>query len=125
MLLPMDMLIRTTWFFAKQAILAIYYKYFAPRVLKGKAWWCILTMMGINVVFSFIQILAIGIRCGRLDTANQSECINNITVLLPAAVFNFVLDVVLFCIPLCCIGRMHLNWRKKYKTMSVFAVGFM
>jgi hypothetical protein len=124
--LPVENLIRGTTFFAKEGIIFMYTSFFYPRrAAKDKTYWLIIGVAIVNGVFWGMQIIIMGVLCTREFEDVHSQCVNDIGVLLPAAIFNVTLDCIIFVIPIWCIWRLHLKLRQKFKVWAVFSVGFL
>ena len=110
----------------KQAILLTFLARFYPKgVVRGRRYSFVVGVIYVNGMFWLYQILDLAVRCGSLHKETQAQCTNDLSVLLPAAVFNFVLDVVVFAIPVFCPWRRDLaphGENESWNNVFVFAV---
>jgi hypothetical protein len=78
--------------------------FYPPRAIKGKTYDAVIGVAVMNLFFWLVEITVMGVLCAKVYGDIHSQSGNDITVLLPAAIFNMTIDTMLLIISIWCFG---------------------
>lgn len=122
----LQMVARTSMFFAKLSILLLYIRLFFPKgVVRSLFWWIIQAVVWLNFLYTVGLILAIALQCVPYHKPYGSSCENQYMVLISASIINILSDLVVLLIPMASVWRLHMSRKRKWAVWALFAFGFV
>lgn len=120
----LQMVARTSMFFAKLSILLLYIRLFFPKgVLRSVFWWIIQAVVWLNFLYTVGLILAIALQCVPYHKAYGTSCINQYMVLISASIINIISDILVLIIPMASVWRLNMSRKRKWAVWALFAFG--
>lgn len=122
----LQMVARTSMFFAKLSILLLYIRLFFPKgVRRTLFWWVIHAVVWLNLLYTVGLILAIALQCVPYGKPYGSSCIDQYMVLVSASIINIISDLLVLVIPMASLWRLNMSHKKKWAVWALFAFGFV
>ncbi|KAL4890898.1 hypothetical protein BDV59DRAFT_209293 [Aspergillus ambiguus] len=110
----------------KLSILLLYLRVFAPS-RKSKTYFFIQVLIWVNLLFytanTIVKIFECNPRSKIWNRDTPGHCVNINSLIMTAAVFNVVSDVLILLLPIACVWRLQMTLSKKLGTSAVFAAG--
>ncbi|KAK2613136.1 hypothetical protein N8I77_000065 [Diaporthe amygdali] len=120
----LQMVARTSMFFAKLSILLLYIRLFFPKgVTRSALWWIIQIVVWLNFLYTVGLILAIALQCVPYNKPYGSSCVNQYMVLISASIINIISDLLVLLIPMASVWRLNMSRRRKWAVWALFAFG--
>lgn len=120
----LQMVARTSMFFAKLSILLLYIRLFFPKgVTRSSLWWVIHVVVWLNLLYTVGLILAIALQCVPYHKPYGTTCINQYMVLISASIINIISDVLVLVIPMVSLWRLQMSRKRKWAVWALFAFG--
>lgn len=120
----LQMVARTSMFFAKLSILLLYIRLFFPKgVTRSSLWWVIQVVVWLNFLYTISLILAIALQCVPSHKPYGTSCVNQYAVLLSASTINIISDVLVLLIPMVSLWRLQMSRKRKWAVWALFAFG--
>lgn len=118
----LQMVARTSMFFAKLAILLLYIRLFFPKgVTRSSLWWIIQIVIWLNFLYTVGLILALALQCVPYHKAYGSSCVNQYMVLISASIINIISDLLVLMIPMVSVWRLNMSRKRKLAVWALFA----
>lgn len=124
----LQMVARTSMFFAKLSILLLYIRLFFPKgVIRGGSlfWWVIQAVIWLNLLYTVGLILAIALQCVPSNRPYGSSCIDQYMVLMSASIINIISDLLVLIIPMASLWRLNMGRKRKWAVWALFVFGFV
>ncbi|KAE8157854.1 hypothetical protein BDV40DRAFT_304749 [Aspergillus tamarii] len=113
-------------FITKLSILLLFLRVFAPS-FKGITYLLIQLLIWLNFLFYFadtiLKIFECTPRSKIWDEHVPGHCININGPILAASIFNVVSDFLILLLPIVCVWRLQMTFKKKICTSAVFVAG--
>ncbi|CAN8101521.1 unnamed protein product [Discula destructiva] len=120
----LQMVARTSMFFAKLSILLLYIRLFFPKgVSRSALWWIIQIVIWLNFLYTVGLILAIALQCVPYHKAYGASCVNQYMVLISASIINIISDLLVLLIPMWSLWRLNMSRKRKWAVWALFAFG--
>lgn len=120
----LQMVARTSMFFAKLSILLLYVRLFFPKgVTRSTLWWIIQVVVWLNFLYTLGLILALALQCVPYDRPYGSSCVDQYMVLISASIINIISDILVLIIPMASLWRLNMSRRRKWAVWALFAFG--
>lgn len=120
----LQMVARTSMFFAKLSILLLYIRIFFPRgVRRSSLWWVIHIVLWLNLLYTVGLILAIALQCVPYHKPYGTSCVNQYMVLISASIINIISDLVMLLIPMVSLSRLQMSRKRIWAVWGLFAFG--
>lgn len=120
----LQMVARTSMFFAKLSILLLYVRLFFPKgVSRSALWWIIQVVVWLNFLYTLGLILAIALQCVPQNRPYGSSCVDQYMVLISASIINIISDILVLVIPMASLWRLNMSRRRKLAVWALFAFG--
>lgn len=120
----LQMVARTSMFFAKLSILLLYVRLFFPKgVTRSALWWIIQVVVWLNFLYTVGLILALALQCVPYHKPYGSSCVNQYMVLISASIINIISDLLVLLIPMASLWRLNMSRRRKWAVWALFAFG--
>ncbi|KAK7698062.1 hypothetical protein SLS64_012940 [Diaporthe eres] len=120
----LQMVARTSMFFAKLSILLLYVRLFFPKgVTRSSLWWIIQVVVWLNFLYTVGLILALALQCVPYNKPYGSSCVNQYMVLISASIINIISDLLVLIIPMASLWRLNMSRRRKWAVWALFAFG--
>jgi len=119
-----QMIARTSIFFAKLAILLLYIRIFYPKgTYRTALWWVIQAVIWLNLLYTVSLILAISLQCVPFNRPFGTSCANQYAILLSASTINTISDIAVLVIPMGSLWKLQMSRNKKLSVWALFAFG--
>lgn len=120
----LQMVARTSMFFAKLSILLLYIRLFFPKGFERSLfWWVIQAVIWLNLLYTVGLILAIALQCVPSHKPYGSSCENQYMVLISASIINIISDLLVLVIPMASLWRLNMSRKRKWAVWALFAFG--
>lgn len=120
----LQMVARTSMFFAKLSILLLYIRLFFPKGFdRSLFWWVIQAVIWLNLLYTVGLILAIALQCVPYHKPYGSSCENQYMVLISASIINIISDLLVLVIPMASLWRLNMSRKRKWAVWALFAFG--
>ncbi|POS69009.1 hypothetical protein DHEL01_v212597 [Diaporthe helianthi] len=120
----LQMIARTSMFFAKLSILLLYIRLFFPKgVTRSSLWWIIQVVVWLNFLYTVGLILALALQCVPYNRPYGSSCVDQYMVLISASIINIISDILVLIIPMASLWRLNMSRRRKWAVWALFAFG--
>ncbi|KAI3395432.1 hypothetical protein diail_1361 [Diaporthe ilicicola] len=120
----LQMVARTSMFFAKLSILLLYIRLFFPKgVNRSIFWWVIQAVIWLNLLYTVGLILAIALQCVPQHKPYGISCVNQYMVLISASIINIISDLLVLLIPMVSVWRLNMSHKRKWAVWALFAFG--
>ncbi|KUI60553.1 hypothetical protein VP1G_07728 [Cytospora mali] len=120
----LQMVARTSMFFAKLSILLLYVRLFYPKgVARSLFWWIIQAVIWLNFLYTVGLILAIALQCVPYHKPYGSSCVDQYMVLISASIINIISDLLVLLIPMASLWRLNMSRKRKWAVWALFAFG--
>lgn len=120
----LQMVARTSMFFAKLSILLLYVRLFFPKgVSRSGLWWTIQVVVWLNFLYTVGLILALALQCVPYHKPYGNSCVNQYMVLISASIINIISDLLVLVIPMASLWRLNMSRRRKWAVWALFAFG--
>ena len=115
--------------FTKLSILLQIRQIFAPQA-KGSVYWLTISLMVLDSLYYVAAVIVEIAQCiPREKIWNplllSGNCIDNNANVVAAGVFNFIIDVLIFILPIYAILRLKMAIKRKLGICAVFAIGLL
>ncbi|KAH7408895.1 putative integral membrane protein [Cadophora sp. MPI-SDFR-AT-0126] len=111
----------------KSAILFFYLRIFPPTISKRLLYAIITFCLTYGITFSLtfaFQCLPVPYSWNGWDGEHSGKCMNRNAMVWSQSTINTGLDLVIILLPLPCLVKLNLSWRKKIFICLMFSVGF-
>ncbi|KAB8199980.1 hypothetical protein BDV34DRAFT_230705 [Aspergillus parasiticus] len=113
-------------FITKLSILLLFLRVFAPS-FRGTTYFLIQLLIWLNFLFyladTILKIFECTPRSKIWDEHVPGHCININGPILAASIFNVVSDFLILLLPIVCVWRLQMTFKKKICTSAVFVAG--
>lgn len=122
----LQMVARTSMFFAKLSILLLYIRLFFPKgVPRTVFWWVIQVVVWLNFLYTVGLILALALQCVPYHKPYGESCVDQYMVLISASIINIISDLLVLLIPMASVWRLNMSSKRKWAVWALFAFGFV
>ncbi|KAL3481649.1 ribosomal protein L36e-domain-containing protein [Aspergillus californicus] len=113
-------------FTTKLSIFLLYLRVFAPT-RQGNTYRVILLLISFNLAFYLANFFMKAFQCSPRakiwDENTPGHCININIPILVTAVINVASDLMMLCVPIICVWRLHMTTKRKVGISAIFAAG--
>lgn len=122
----LQMVARTSMFFAKLSILLLYVRLFFPKgVPRSLFWWVIQAVVWLNLLYTVGLILALALQCVPYHKPYGESCVNQGLVLVSASIINIISDLLILIIPMVSVWRLNMSRKRKWAVWALFVFGLV